>query len=89
VFGALVALGLLHAALSGRPAPRVITAWCEWFAALVFAPYVFSFGAFGRWGSERSIGLVVAGWRVALVVFALDLLMRALLSLGWEPYFGL
>lgn len=83
----LAACGGLHARLSGQPAPQLIATWCEWFAALVFLPYVFTLGAFGRWGQERAIAPVILGWRVALVVFALDLLLRALLGLGLTPFY--
>jgi len=87
-FLVLCLFGVLHAALAGRRGPENATAWCEWFAALVLLPYAFSFGAFGRWGSERGLAWVAGGWRVALVVFALDLVLRAVLGLGWEPYFA-
>lgn len=86
-FAVLAGLGSLHGALAGLSVPRLITAWAEWFTALVLFPYVFSFGALGRWGAERGHKLVTLGWVVALEVFALDLLLRALLGLGWEPYF--
>ncbi|MBP2016950.1 hypothetical protein J2Z79_000324 [Symbiobacterium terraclitae] len=86
-FLALAACGGLHAWLSGEPAPPVIATWCEWFAALALLPYVFTMGAFGRWGQARAVAPVIHGWRAALVVFALDLLLRAALGLGLTPYY--
>lgn len=86
-FIVLVTLASVHGALTGLSVPQLITAWAEWFSALVLFPYAFSFGALGRWGEERGHRLVTLGWQVALEVFALDLLMRAVLGLGWEPYF--
>lgn len=87
VFAVLAGAGSLHGALLGLSAPPLITAWAEWFSALVLFPYVFSFGALGRWASERGHRLIARAWVVALVVFALDLLFRAVFGLGWEPYF--
>lgn len=86
-FAVLAACGALHAQFAGQPAPPMVVTWCEWFAALVLLPYVFTLGAFGRWGQERAHGAVILGWRVALVVFALDLALRAALGLGLSPFY--
>lgn len=92
VVWALLALaGLIHARLAGLPVWEVIVTWHEWFAALLWLPLLATIGttirgyARGRDRSDRP-PLVSMGYLLALIVFALDLAVRAILGLGWDPF---
>lgn len=72
--------GLVHAQLVGLDPLQAITVWNEWFVALLIVPYFFGLAVHGRHPLLRQ------GYLVVLLVFALDLGLRAAFGLGWEPF---
>lgn len=91
---ALLALaGWLHARITGLPVLPLILTYDEWFAALLLLPSLATLGAtmrepeHGGAGARSRLTLLRKGHVPALTVFALDLLVRALFGLGWEPFF--
>lgn len=93
VFGLLAAGASIHARTTQQPVLLLITAWAEWFVALLLLP--FPILAMGNWLAGRVLGVprkrlapLSAGYALALAVFALDLIFRAAFGLGWDPYFG-
>ncbi|MFZ5816896.1 MAG: hypothetical protein ACOY93_16645 [Bacillota bacterium] len=71
--------GAVHAHFAQLPALQVIVTWNEWFAALLLLPLLFT-------GRMRGNPLARKAYAAVLVVFALDLLVRALFGLGWQPF---
>lgn len=91
VFGLLAAGAAVHAGLTGQPLLPLITAWAEWFAALLLLPLPIVTTARALSGRRMRVAwrsLMVQGCALALAVFALDLVFRAAFRLGWAPYFG-
>lgn len=88
----LALAGGLHARMTGLPALELIVTYQEWFAALLLLPILVTIGTTIR-GPSRGRdkpyrpSLVSMGYVLALTVFSLDLLVRALFGLGWEPFF--
>jgi hypothetical protein len=68
------------ASQSGAPWLPTIVTWNEWLVAIVLIPVLFSIGATGPRAAMRW-----ARW-IAATVFGLDLLVRALFRLGWQPF---
>ncbi len=88
----MIALGgMIHARVAGLPVLETILTWAEWFAAILFLPIIATIGTQLR-GPSRGVGqptrpaLVSMGYVLALLVFGADLLVRAVLGLGWEPF---
>jgi|GEM_PF-2109998 len=83
--------GYTHARLSGLPVLETILTWDEWFAAILFLPLVATIGTRLRGpsrGYDRPVrpALVSMGYVLGLLVFGADLLIRAMLGLGWDPF---
>jgi hypothetical protein len=89
----LALAGWLHARMTGLPVLPLILTYDEWFAALLLLPSLATLGAAAREpehggaGVRSRLTLVRMGYVPALIVFSLDLLVRALFGLGWEPFF--
>lgn len=87
----LALAGWIHARLAGLPVLETIVTYDEWFAALLLLPLLGTIGTSvrgpsrGRDRPDRP-ALVSMGFVLALIIFALDLIVRALFGLGWEPF---
>jgi hypothetical protein len=72
--------------------PAVVT-WDEWLVAVAVIPRMILFvlgilqpdDVAARWGKRPVVWINMAAV-AALVVFALDLAVRALFGLGWKPF---
>lgn len=98
LLGVVAWLGLaVGAALQARSAgsalwPTVVT-WDEWVVAIALVPraILFILGIMmtddvqARWGRRVTGAINWLAWS-ALVVFALDLAVRAVFGLGWKPF---
>jgi hypothetical protein len=83
----------VHAQLAGLPARQLIVTYWEWSVALLLLPFLATIGTTipgpNRRGPDTPArpALISMGYVIALVIFSLDLLVRALFGLGWEPFF--
>jgi len=88
----LGAAGWSRAVRMGTSPARTVVTWDEWAAALLLLPLLGVLGGAGvnavrheghaRANTGRLNRAMVAGG----VVLALDLVLRVVLGLGWEPY---
>jgi len=93
LWGLLAAGAALFATMKGLPVWPVIVTWDEWVAALVTLP-MFVMAALGIFTPEEFKGRRTRAVMRALylvspavaVVFVLDLISRAVLGLGWQPF---
>lgn len=89
----LAAAGAAWAASAGRPLLPAVVTVDEWAVALLLLPTVVLW-AFGvvqqdelvRDGARKVIGAARGIGAVAMVIFALDLMTRAVFGLGWKPF---
>ena len=93
VWGAIAAAAGAFAASRGLPLWETVVTWDEWFVAAVLAIYVPV--VLGGASDEemrlqptkrRLVHAVRASGMVLLVVFLLDLVVRLVLGLGWDPF---
>lgn len=89
----LAVAGWIHARVALLPElPLILTYW-EWCAALLLLPSLATLGIAirgpRRGGHDRPSrpALVSMGYVLAMAVLSVDLLVRALFGLGWEPFF--
>ena len=90
LWGAVAVAAILYANRLGlSPWHRVVT-WDEWLVALGLlvriAVPIFRKSEMKDERAQRVVGWVGEFTGALLVVFALDLMTRALLGLGWEPF---
>lgn len=67
---------VVYASQSGATRLPIVVTWNEWLVALLLIPALVSGGSVAVW----------LRWTAA-IVFGLDLLVRALFRLGWQPFF--
>lgn len=93
LWGALAAAAGAFAASRGLPLWETVVTWDEWFVAIALFVYV-PVALGGPTDEEmrlqptkkKLIYAVRATGLVLLVVFLLDLLVRLVFGLGWEPF---
>lgn len=79
----------IHAYMGGLPTLPLILTYAEWCAAILLLPVLVTVGASVRGvqqASERPSRLTM-GYVLALSVLAIDVVIRALSGIGWEPFF--
>jgi len=75
-----VAAAVYAAQTESAVLPTLVT-WNEWLGALVLIPALFSISA-----PKVRPAMGMARW-IAATVLGLDILVRALFGLGWQPFF--
>jgi hypothetical protein len=93
LWAVVMAAAYVYAGQTGKPVGPTAVTWVEWAVAIGWLPMVFQLvmGILGMSDVEHKTGRRVIGTFtslsfVCLVAFLLDLVTRAVLGLGFEPF---